>query len=172
MKLSINRTALSAIVLAGGFCAEAAHSDDVAVDNTAIIDDRQSFMRAQRDDLGAVRAFTEDKGRLAAAQAAGADLVTRIPKILGLFPQGTGMDSYPGKSYASPAIWTDHDEFVAAEKNALAAAEALDAALKGGDKGAITTAYWDMTKDFWGVSLPTPGACGGCHGRFAQKKPS
>jgi cytochrome c556 len=140
-------------------------------DDAAIISDRQDLMKAQGKDLSAIKAFTEDKGDLAAAQTAGADLVTRIPKIPDLFPKGTGLDAYPGKSYAKPAIWTEHDKFLAAHKNALTAAEALNTALKSGDKAAITTAYGNMTRDFWGTSSPNPGACGGCHGTFTEKKP-
>ena len=166
MKPSVKLAVVSVIALAAGFYADVARSDDAAV-----IDDRQAFMKAQSKDLGAVKAFTEDKGDLTAAQTAGADLVTRIPKIPDMFPKGTGMDTYPEKSYAKPAIWTDHDKFLAADKNALTAAEALDAALKSGDKAVITTAFGNMTRDFWGTSSTTPGACGGCHGTFAEKRP-
>ena len=88
-----------------------------------------------------------------------------------MFPKGTGMDAYPGKSFAKPAIWTDHDKFVDADKSALTAADALNTALKGGDKAAITAAYANMGRDFWGTSSPTPGACGTCHGTFTQKRP-
>jgi cytochrome c556 len=166
MRSSTKWIALSGLLLAG-LAVEAARADDAAV-----IDDRQTFMKAQSKDLGAIKAFTEDKGDLAAAQTAAADLVTRIPKIPDLFPKGTGMDAYPGKSFAKPAIWTDHDKFLAADKNALAVAEALNTAVKGGDKAAITTAFGNMTRDFWGTSSPTPGGCGGCHGTFTQKRPS
>jgi cytochrome c556 len=166
MRRSTKWATISAIALMAGLYAGLARSDDAAV-----IDDRQAFMKAQSKNLGAVKAFTEDKGDLAAAQTAGADLVTRIPKIPDMFPKGTGMDAYPGKSYAKPAIWTDHDKFLAADKDALAAAEALNTALKGGDKAGITTAFGNMTRDFWGTTSPTPGACGGCHGTFTEKKP-
>jgi cytochrome c556 len=165
MSTSAKWAALSALVLGAWLYAGSAYSDDAA-----IIGDRQDFMKAQGKDLGAIRAFTEDKGDLAAAQTAGADLVTRIAKIPDLFPKGTGMDAYPDKSYAKPAIWTDWDKFVAADKNALAAAETLNTALKGGDKAAITAAFANMGRDFWGTTSSTPGACGGCHGLFAQKK--
>lgn len=167
MSTSAKWITLSATVLAVGLYAGSARSDD-----TKIIEDRQAFMKAQSKDLGAIKAFTEDKGDLAAAQAAGADLLARIPKIPDMFPKGTGMDAYPDKSYAKPAIWTDNDKFLAADKSALAAADALNTALKGGDKAAITAAFGNMTRDFWGLSSQNPGACGGCHQSFTQKKPS
>ena len=156
-----------AIGVVASFYAGIARADDAAV-----IEERQGLMKAQSKDLGAIKAFTEDKGDLAAAQAAGADLLTRLPKIPDLFPKGTDLDAYPGKSFAKPAIWTEHDKFVAADKSALTAAEALNTALKGGDKAAITTAFGNMTRDFWGLNSPNPGACGGCHGTFTQKRPS
>jgi|SRR5579862_4774321 len=167
MRFSTSWIGLSALALTTSLYAGIAIADDAST-----IEERQAFMKAQSKDLGAIKAFTEDKGDLAAAQAGGADLVTRIPKIPDLFPQGTGMDAYPGKSYAKPAIWTDHDKFLTADKHALALAEALNAALKSGDKTAITAAFGDMTRDFWGTNSPNPGACGSCHGTFTQKKPS
>ena len=129
-------------------------------------------MKAQGKDLGAVTAFLEDKGDLATAQAAGSDLVEKLPKIPSLFPAGTGMEAYPGKSYAKAAIWTDHDKFIAAANNAVTASEALNTALKSGDKATIATAFGNMARNFWGTSSDPPGACGGCHGTFMQKKPS
>lgn len=167
MRSSTQWLTLSAIALFVGMYWGIARADDAAV-----IDERQALMKGQLKDLGAVRAFNEGKGDLAAAQAAGADLVSRVQKIPDLVPKGTGMDAYPGKSYAKPAIWTEHDKFIAAQKSALTAAEALNTALKGGDKAAIAAAYGNMTRDFWGTSSPNPGACGGCHGTFTQKKPS
>src|SRR5215469_14167576 len=116
---------LSAFVIGIGLFAGAARSDDAAT-----IETRQDHMKAQTKDLGAIKAFTEDKGGLAAAQTAGADLVTRIAKIPDFFPKGTGLDAYPGKSFAKPAIWTEPDKFQAADKSALAFAEKLDTALK------------------------------------------
>ncbi|MBV8779384.1 MAG: cytochrome c [Alphaproteobacteria bacterium] len=156
-----------AAALAIAVCAGVAQADDAAA-----IEARQAHMKAQSKDLGAIKAFTEDKGELAAAQAASADLVKRIAQIPDLAPKGTGMDAYPDKSYAKPAIWSEWDKFVAADKSAVAAAQALDTAVKGGDKAAITAAYGNMTRDFWGTASSNPGACGGCHGAFAQKKPS
>ena len=159
--------ALSALTLGLSLFAGAVRADDAAV-----IEERQALMKAQSKDLGAIRAFNEDKGDLASAKAAGADLLTRLPKIPDLFPKGTSLDDYPGKSFAKPAIWTEHDKFVAADKSAVTAAEALNTALNGGDKAAIAAAYGNMTRDFWGTASTNPGACGGCHGTFTQKRPS
>jgi len=131
----------------------------LAQDAASVIENRQTVMKAQGKDLGAIKAYVEDKGDLASAQAAGADLVQQIGKIPTLFPKDTGMAQSPGKSYAKPGIWTESDKFAAAHKAALGKAEALNTALKGGDKAAITAAHADMGK-----------SCGGCHEPYREKK--
>src|ERR1700690_2031747 len=119
MNTSTKWVALSAIVLVTGLCAGAARADDAAT-----LDTRTATMKAQGKDMGAIKAFTEDKGDLAAAQAAGADLVTQVAKIPDLFPKNTGMTAFPGKSYAKDAVWTDWDKFLAQAKTAAAKADA------------------------------------------------
>jgi cytochrome c556 len=131
-----------------------------AQDAMAVIAKRQDTMKAQGKAFAAVKAFTEDKGDLAAAQAGGAELVKIVPTIPSLFPQKTGMAEYPGKAYAKPEIWAQWDKFNDAVKAAQAKADALNAALKGGDKAAITAAFGAMGKD----------GCGGCHTPFREKK--
>jgi cytochrome c556 len=157
MSSSIKWAALSTAALAAVLYAGAAIADDAAT-----LDARIATMKAQGKDMGAIKAFTEDKGDLAAAQAAGADLVTQVSKIPDLFPKNTGMTAFPGKSYAKDAVWTDWDKFLAAAKTAKEKADALNTALKGGDKAAITAAFGDMGKN----------GCGSCHEPFREKKPS
>jgi cytochrome c556 len=157
MNTSAKWIALFAVTLIAGLYGSVARADDAAV-----LDGRSATMKAQGKDMGAIKAFTEDKGDLAAAQAAGADLVTQVGKIPDLFPKDTGMTAFPGKSYAKDAVWTDWDKFLAAAKTASAKADALNAALKGGDKAAITAAFGDMGKN----------GCGACHEPFREKKPS
>src|SRR5215204_2814182 len=131
-----------------------------AQDAAAVVDKRQDFMKAQGRALGAVKNFTEDKGDLAAAQAGGADLVKMAPQIPSLFPQNTGMAQLPGKSFAKPEIWAQWDKFIEADRNATARAQALNAALQGSDKAAITAAFAAMGQE----------GCGGCHRPFRQPK--
>ncbi len=131
-----------------------------AQDAIAIITKRQDTMKAQGKAFGAIKAFTEDKGDLAAAQAGGAELTKTLVTIPSLFPQKTGMAEYPGKSYAKPEIWAQWDKFNDAVKAAQAKNEALNTALKSGDKAAITAAFGAMGKD----------GCGGCHTPFREKK--
>jgi cytochrome c556 len=116
-------------------------------------------MKAQGKDMAAIKAYVDDKGDLPAAQTAGADLVQQVGKIPTLFPKDTGMTQLPGKSYAKPVIWTESDKFAAAQKAAAEKAEALNTALKSGDKAKITAAHADMGK-----------SCGGCHEPYREKK--
>ena len=157
MKSSMKWVALSGLALAAGLYAGIARADDAAV-----VDDRQASMKGQGKDMTAIKAYIDDKADLASAQAAGADLVTRVAKIPDLFPKGTGMAEFPGKSYAKPAIWTDGDKFTTQAKTAVDKSVALNAALKGGDKAAITAAFGDMGKN----------GCGACHEPYREKKPS
>ena len=131
-----------------------------AQDAMAVIAKRQDTMKQQGKDFAAVKAYTEDKGELAAAQAGGAELIKTVPTIPSLFPQKTGMAEYPGKSYAKPEIWAEWDKFNAVVKTADDRAQALNTALKSGDKAAITAAFAAMGKD----------GCGGCHTPFREKK--
>src|SRR5580700_8045093 len=135
MKSSAKWAVVSGIVLAAGLFTGIARADDAAV-----VDARQATMKAQGKDMSAIKAYIDDKADLASAQAAGADLVTQVGKIPDIFPKGTGMDAFPGKSYAKDAVWTDWDKFLAAAKTAKEKADALNTALKGGDKAAITAA--------------------------------
>ena len=157
MHVSTRWVALSALALSIGLFAGAVRADDAAV-----IDNRQAVMKSQGKAMTAIKAFLDDKADLASAQAAGADLVTQVAKIPTLFPKGTGMAEYAGKSWAKPVVWTDADKFAAQAKMAAEKAEALDKALKGGDKAAITAAFGDMGKN----------GCGACHEPFREKKPT
>ncbi len=157
MSVPTRWVALSALALSVGLFAGAVRADDAAV-----IDNRQAVMKSQGKDMTAIKAYVDDKADLASAQAAGADLVTQVAKIPTLFPKGTGMAEYAGKSWAKPVVWTDADKFSAQAKTASEKAEALDKALKGGDKEAITAAFGDMGKN----------GCGGCHEPFREKKPT
>jgi cytochrome c556 len=146
-----------AVVLAAGIYAGVARSDD-----TTVLDGRIAVMKAQGKDMTGIKAYIDDKADLASAQAAGADLVLQVAKIPDLFPKGTGMAEMPGKSYAKADIWTNWDKFLAQAKTAADKAAALNTALKGGDKAAITAAFGDMGKN----------GCGACHEPFREKKPS
>jgi cytochrome c556 len=154
MKATMVALAFAVTLAAGGFGAA------MAQDALQVIEKRQDTMKAQGKALAAVKAYTEDKGDIAAARAAGAGLLKTIPAIPSLFPQKTGMAEYPGKSYAKPEIWAQWDKFLAAVNAANVKATELNTALAGGDKAAVTAAFPAMGKD----------GCGGCHTPFREKK--
>ena len=110
--------------------------------------------------MEAIKGYLDGKAEMPAAQTAAGELDKAIAKIPSLIPAGTGMDKLPRQIRAKPAIWSEPDKFQAAQKSAQAKADALDAAVKGGDKAAITAAFGDMGKN----------GCGGCHTEFREKK--
>src|SRR3954451_24269115 len=131
-----------------------------AQDALTIINQRQDLMKTQGRATAAIKAFVEEKGDLAAAQAGGAELLRTTTAIPSLFPQQTSMAEYPGKTYAKPDIWAQWDRFTQAAGTAHERAQALNAALQSGDKAAIATAFDAMGKQ----------GCGGCHTPFRQPK--
>jgi cytochrome c556 len=159
-----SRVRLAILATALGIAAVAAGST-WAQDAPAAVTQRQDAMKAQGRSLGAIRAFLEDKGDLAAARAAGAQLVQSLQAVPSLFPQRTGMAEFPGKTRAKPDIWAQWDKFNAANQAAVGQAQALNTALQGGDKAAITAALGNLARDVPGTT-PTPGGCGACHAPF------
>lgn len=142
-----------AIVVAG------ASGAAVGQDKETVLKDRQATMKEQGKDLGAVKAYIENKGDLAQAKAGATNLTQTTKKIPALFPPGTGGPNPTGDYVAKPVIWTDWDKFLDAQKTAAAKADALLVAVNGGDKTAIETAFNDLGKN----------GCGGCHTTFREK---
>ena len=126
-----------------------------------IIGKRQAVMKEQGKDLGAVKGFLDGKADQAAAQAGADDLLKTIPQIPAAFPAKTSSEDYPGKTRAKPAIWTEAAQFSAAQQTALGKAQALDAAVKSGNKETIQAAFADLGKN----------GCGGCHTTFREPEP-
>jgi len=131
----------------------------VAQDREAVIKNREALMKGQGKDIGSVKAYTEGKADLAQAEAGAAGLAQSTKKIPEAFPPGTGGTNSDGKFATKPAIWTDWNKFLEAQKNAHAKAEALLVAVKSGDKARIEAAHGDMGKN----------GCGGCHETFREK---
>jgi cytochrome c556 len=130
-----------------------------AQDKDAVIKERQATMKQQAKDLGSVKAFLTGKADQAAAMAGATNLTETTGKIPSLFPLGTEAPSPDGDYRPKPAVWTEPDKFSAAQKTAVAKAEALLAAVKTGDKAAIQTAFADFGKN----------GCGNCHTAFREK---
>jgi cytochrome c556 len=131
----------------------------LAQDKEAVIKNREALMKEQGKDLGAVKAYTEGKGDLAQAEAGAANLTKTTKKITDVFPPGTGGTNSDGKYATKPAIWTDWNRFIEAQKNAAGKADALLVAVKSGNKEQITAAFGDLGKN----------GCGACHETFREK---
>jgi cytochrome c556 len=156
MKPSTRHVVLAAVmtfVLAGFGAA------GLAQDKEAVIKNREALMKGQGKDIGSVKAYTEGKADLAQAEAGAAGLAQSTKKIPEVFPPGSGGTSTDGKYATKPAIWTDWNKFLDAQKSANEKAEALLVAVKSGNKGAIETAFGDLGKN----------GCGGCHETFREK---
>jgi cytochrome c556 len=155
MRSSLKLLALGAVLAIG-----AAHSTGaLAVDKEQVIKDRQALMKEQATDLGAVKGYLDDKADLAKATAAATDLTHTMGKIPDVFPPGTEGPNPEDKFAPKPEVWSDWKGFLADRDTAAGKAEALLAAVKGGDKAAIQTAFADLGKN----------GCGACHGKFREE---
>lgn len=152
VKLGLLGTAL-AIGMAG------VSTTSFAQDKEAVLKNRQETMKEQGKDIGAVKAYLDGKGDLAQAKTGAANLTQTTKKIPDLFPPGTGGPNPAGDYVAKPAIWTDWNKFLDAQKAAATKADALLVAINSGDKAAIEAAFNDLGKN----------GCGGCHTAFREK---
>src|ERR1700681_780785 len=90
-----------------------------AQDKEAVVTDRQATMKAQAAALGGVKKYLDGDADSAAGTKSAEDLLKIARSLPEKFPAGTGNAEVP-RSHAKPIIWTDHDEFLAAQKNLVA----------------------------------------------------
>ena len=131
----------------------------LAVDKEQVIKDRQALMKQQGEAMGAIKGFLDGKNDEAKALSAATLLTGTMKKISDMFPPDTGGPNPEGKYSTKPEIWTDAKGFEAARSTAAEKANALLAAVKGGDKAAIQTAFGDLGKN----------GCGACHEKFREE---
>ena|ERR1700722_14894711 len=131
----------------------------VAQDKSAVLKERQNLMDGQATDLKPIQAFAKGDGEQGPALVAAMDLLSRSPKIVGLFPPGTSSTDFPGKTNAKPDIWQNWDKFSAIPPALHGEEEKLVDAIKSGDRKAT------------GDQLAAAGkaGCGPCHGTFREK---
>ena len=131
----------------------------IAQDKEAQIKTRRDTMKRQGEDFKAIQDYAKGEGDQAGAEKAIADLQGLAPKIPDLFPPGTGLDAFPGKTGAKPDIWKEWDKFKAFIPTLEGEEQKLAAAIKSGDKAAI------------GAQLANTGknGCGGCHTPYREK---
>ncbi len=154
MRSSMKLLALGAVLAIGATSAIA-----LAADKEQVIKDRQSLMKQQGGDLGAIKAYLDDKGDLAKATAAATDLVQTMRKLPDMFPPGTEGPNPEGKFAPKAEVWSDWKGFLAARDTAAGKADALAAAVKGGDKAKIQEALADAGKN----------GCGACQGKYREE---
>jgi len=90
---------------------------------------------------------------LATVRGSAAQIANLSAKASGWFPAGTGPDV--GKTGAKPEIWQNQKDFAAKLTAFQKAAQAMDAAAKGNDVGAMKTRFADMG-----------GTCKACHDKY------
>jgi cytochrome c556 len=156
MRSSARHVVLAALVT---FAVAGLGGPAIAQDKETVIKNREALMKGQGKDLGSVKAYIDGKGELAQAEAGAEGLTQSTKKIPQVFPPGTGGTNTDGKYATKPAIWTDWNKFLEAQKTAADKAEALLVAVKSGNKGAVETAFGDLGKS----------GCGGCHETFREK---
>lgn len=153
-RVGIITAAMAAVIGFGGALG-------IAQDKEAIIKERRDTMKRQGDDFKAISDFLKGEGGVdqATAQAKAEDLLTIAPKIPSLFPPGTSLADFPGKTGAKPDIWKEQDKFKAVIPVLEGEEHKLVDAIKSGDKAAI------------GAQLGATGknGCGACHTPFREK---
>jgi len=146
--------ALTLAVVAANFTSAAPARAQVA--DAKVLQDRQTLMKNQGQDMGAVKGYLDDKNDLAKAADGAADLQRTMAKIPDVFPPNTAGPNPDGKYETKAEVWSDWKGFLEQRDSAVKKVEALQAALKGGDKAAIQAAFGDLGKN----------GCGGCHQKF------
>ena len=165
MRLSLRLLALGTVLALGAVDATGA----LAADKEQVIKDRQAVMKSHGANLGAIKGYLDGKVDQAKAAAAAADLVQNLLLLSEVFPPGTAGPNPEGTYAARPEVWTDWDTFNNARAAAAGKADALRLMMKSGaDKEKIQAAFTEVVRDIPGTTA-TPGACGGCHGKFRQE---
>lgn len=153
--MRLSRIALVlAVGLAAGFAGAPAQAQA-----DKVLQDRENLMKNQAQAMGAIKGYLDGKSDAAKAETGASDLIDTMKKIPAVFPQGSAGKSPDGKYAAKPEIWTGWNDFLAARDTAEKKAEALVAAVKGGNKDAIQAAFADLGKN----------GCGACHGKFREE---
>ncbi len=131
----------------------------IAQDKAQIIDQRRQAMKTLGASMGSVKGYLDGKNDLAKAQEGANTLVATAPKIPDLFPQGTSMADFAGKTGAKPEIWQQWDKFKQAAMGLETESKKLADAVKSGDKAKVQAAFADTGKN----------GCGTCHNTFREK---
>ena len=146
----------AALVIASGIGVAAAATPPNAAQ---IVKERQAAMKGHAHDAGVIKAYLDGKTDQATAEAAATALAKSVANIPNLFPPDTGLPSPDGKFKPKPEVWSDWNKFLSVQKTASTKADALEAAVKSGDKSKVVAAFGDLGKN----------GCGACHQEFREK---
>lgn len=155
MRTSFNGLVVVAALVAGLGPIAAARAADPA----ETVKLRQDTMKRMNGDLKTIREYGEGKGDHEKAVAAANDIVQTVPKLPDLFPKGTGMAEFPGKSGAKPEIWAEWDNFLGHDKVTEEKAKELLGKVKAADKAAAAAGPAEL----WDTGCQT------CHKPFRAK---
>ncbi|WP_337877487.1 cytochrome c [Elioraea sp.] len=136
--------ALLAAALAAAVAAPVA-----ALASAAIIQERQAGFKMMGDSMRAIQAVVQAGGPASAAVEPARAIAEHAPKIKTLFPAGSDQGA---RTRALPTIWSDRAGFEGRADAFTAQVQALLAAARGGDLGALRSAL-----------EATGQACGNCH---------
>jgi cytochrome c556 len=128
-------------------------------DREGVIKQRRDAMKSLGKSMGAVKGYLDGKNDIGPAQEGATTLVSTAPKIPDLFPKGTSMAEFPGKTGAKAAIWSEWDKFTGAAKQLATESQKLVDVLKTGDKAKIGEQFAATGKN----------GCGTCHNSFREK---
>lgn len=145
--------AVSALVVAVGWGTAVVFAQD----REAIVKDRLATMKAMSAAISGIKKYLDGQTDQVPAKNA-EDIVKAALSLPEKFPHGTGMEAFPDKSAAKPVIWTDWDKFLAVQKNLVAQAQRLEAAVKTGDKKAVAEEY----------AATIDKGCGACHETYRE----
>ena len=131
----------------------------IAQDKAQVIEQRRAAMKTLGASMGSVKGFLDGNADQAKAQEGANTLVATAPKIPDLFPAGTSLTDFPGKTGAKPSIWQEQAKFKEAAMGLEKDAKALADAVKGGDKAKVQAAFAETGKN----------GCGTCHNAYREK---
>lgn len=155
-KTLVTSVALATMLTA---CGESQSGDQADTAKPAVIDERQANFEEIGDAFKAIRGQREiDVPDFALIASSAQTINANAAKIVGHFPEGTGMDD-GHDTEALATIWQSPDEFAAAADNLAMKSAALAEAASAEDGAGVAAAVRELG-----------GACKQCHDTFRLDK--
>jgi cytochrome c556 len=129
----------------------------IAQDKQKLLQDRQDLMQNQGRQWLAIRNYVQGKADQSAALAAVAALEKSLPTVPDYFPPGSEGANPDGKWGPKPEVWSEHDKFLAANRQVADQVAAVGAGIRSGDKSKVEAAFKELD------------ICSACHKTFRAK---